>query len=108
MFHQQVRIGSYVMAQGLGGFSQDLPPYVIGAKINEVAGINAVGLSRGGFSPATRKAIKEAFASVYRSNTPLKERLEAAKKESLIPEVQAFYDFLNADSKKGLCIRLRR
>lgn len=108
MFHQQVRVGSYVMAQGLGGFSQDLPPYVIGAKINEVAGINAVGLSRGGFSPATRKAIKEAFASVYRGNTPLKELLEAAKNESLIPEVQAFYDFLNADSKKGLCIRLRR
>lgn len=108
MFHQHVRVGSYVMAQGLGGFSQDLPPYVIGAKINEVAGINAVGLSRGGFSPATRKAIKEAFASVYRGCTPLKERLEAVRKESLIPEVQVFYDFLNADSKKGLCIRLRR
>jgi len=107
MFHQFVRIGSYVMTQGHSGISQDLPPYTIGAKINEVSGVNAVGLSRGGFTPATRKAIKDAFVAVYRGSTPLKELLESARTHPQLPEVQAFYDFLAGDSKKGLCIRLR-
>ncbi|MCL4167540.1 UNVERIFIED_CONTAM: hypothetical protein GTU68_048444 [Idotea baltica] len=105
MFHQFVRIGDYVMCQGLSGFSQDLPPYVIGAEINEVVGINVIGLKRAGFEPKERVAIKEAFKQVYRSTETLKDVLEKAKLLESSPAVDEFYNFLREPSKKGVCVR---
>lgn len=105
MFHQFVRIGDYAMCQGLSGFSQDLPPYVIGAEINEVVGINLIGLKRAGFAPKERIAIKEAFKRVYRSTETLKDVLEEAEKGESSKAVNEFYHFLRQPSKKGVCIR---
>lgn len=106
-FHQFVRLGDYVMVQGHAGFSQDIPPYLIGSgsEINRVAGINSVGLKRAGFSPADRREIKEAFRRIYRSSTPLPDVLAEAAETELSGPVQAFYDFFGKKSKKGVCIR---
>lgn len=105
MFHQFVRVGDYVMCQGLSGFSQDLPPYVIGAEINEVIGVNLIGLKRAGFDPKERIAIKEAFKRVYRGTETLKSVLEEAERVENIKAVNDFYSFLRQPSKKGVCIR---
>lgn len=103
--HQFVRIGDLVVTQGNSGFSMDVPPYLIGAKINEIAGINAVGLKRAGFTLVQRTSIKEAFRRVYRSPDTLKEILESIDETSMEPQVFGFYKFLRENSKKGLCIR---
>lgn len=107
-FHQFVRIGDYVMAQGNSGFSLDLPPYVIGAGINEVAGINAVGLRRAGMTSEVRKQIKETFRKVYFGSQTLREILDQIDGSNLHPALVAFYDFLRQESKKGICIRTSR
>ena len=109
VFHQYVNVGNYVMIQGLAGFSLDLPHYVIGAGVNYVAGINSIGLRRGGFGPDARKEIKQAFHAVYRSGKPLQEVLDSEDaKAATSPEALAFYDFFRQKSKKGFCIRMEK
>lgn len=107
-FHQFVRIGDYVMAQGNSGFSLDLPPYVIGAGINEVVGINAIGLRRAGMSSEVRNQIKETFRKVYFGSQTLREILDQTDGSDLHPALVVFFDFLRQKSKKGLCIRTSR
>ncbi|MAS92424.1 MAG: acyl-[acyl-carrier-protein]--UDP-N-acetylglucosamine O-acyltransferase [Verrucomicrobiales bacterium] len=108
VFHQFVRVADYVMVQGLSGFSLDLPPYVMAAGVNYVAGINSVGLRRAGFDGNARKEIKEAFRMVYRSGKGLKEALEEAGNREWTNEAGAFFDFLHQKSKKGFCIRMEK
>ncbi len=107
-FHQFVRVGDYVMCQGHSGFSQDLPPFVIGADINTVVGINAVGMKRAGFSIQERREVKEAFRVLYHSSETLAAVLETAAKQDNSAPLQLFYSFLREPSKKGLCVRSSR
>jgi UDP-N-acetylglucosamine acyltransferase len=107
-FHQFVRVGDFVMCQGHSGFSQDLPPFVIGADINTVVGINAVGLKRANFSIEERKAIKEAFREIYHSSKPLEQVLAEASERGNTESVDQFFAFFREKSKKGLCIRSSR
>ena len=51
-FHQFIRIGTYAMVQGNGSFSCDIPPFCTAFRENAVAGLNVVGLRRGGFDSA--------------------------------------------------------
>lgn len=105
VYHQFVRIGDYVMVQGLAGMSLDMPPFVIAAGVNYVSGINAVGLKRAGFSPEARRAIREAFRSIYLSKTSVRDYLETLGAGPLGPELELFASFLRAPSKKGVCVR---
>ncbi len=103
VFHQFVRIGDFALAQGLAGMSLDVPPYVIAAGINQIAGINAVGLRRAGFEVSERKEIKEAFRLLYRSGKSIAEVLRYVSDGHHCPAAQAFFDFLSEKSKKGVC-----
>jgi len=107
VFHQFVRLGDRVMVQGLGGFSLDLPHFVMAAGINEVAGLNSVGLRRGGIGTAARSEIKSAFREIYQGSRTLSEVLEEADGKELQPETKAFFDFFREESKKGVCKRFR-
>lgn len=107
-FHQFVRVGDYVMCQGHSGFSQDLPPFVIGADINTVVGINAVGMKRAGFTVDERRDVKRAFQAVYLSPETLQSILESASRIENSPPLDLFYQFLREPSKKGLCVRSSR
>jgi UDP-N-acetylglucosamine acyltransferase len=108
VYHQFVRIGDYVMAQGLAGMSLDMPPYVIAAGVNYVSGINSVGLRRAGFGPEARKEIKEAFRNLYLTTKSVEDVLKEAEDQTFLPETQAFYAFLRKKSKKPICVRYRK
>lgn len=107
--HQFVRIGDFVMTQGLSGMSQDMPHFVmVSAGINRVVGINTVGLQRSGMTPESRRQIKIAFREIYHRRQKLSEALaEAATNENRGREAQAFLDFFHEESKKGVCSRYR-
>ena len=78
-FHQFIHVGDYALAQGMAGFSLDLPPYCIGHKRNELAGLNVIGLRRAGFSPEERKEIKSAYHALFQSDLPRKEAVALAR-----------------------------
>ena len=102
VFHQFIRVGDYAMTQGTSGFSMDLPPYVIGAGANEVAGINVVGLKRAGFDAAARLEIKHAFDLIYRSGKNLTQATAAAREQPWNAAGEKFIAFVESRGKKGL------
>ncbi|MEO7933858.1 MAG: acyl-ACP--UDP-N-acetylglucosamine O-acyltransferase [Chthoniobacterales bacterium] len=101
--HQHTRIGRLVIAQGLSGFSKDIPPFTMAAEINTVAGLNAIGLKRAGFSPETRNEIKAAFALIYRSGLNVSQALAASDERPWGPEAAEFFEFIRAAKKRGIC-----
>lgn len=76
--HQFVKIGAHSMTGGQALVLQDVPPFVMAAgSPAKPAGINAEGLKRRGFSPATIRGIRQAFKTLYRSGLGLAEAREA-------------------------------
>ena len=103
VFHQHMRVGRLAICQGLSAFSKDIPPFTTAAERNGIAGLNVVGLRRAGFSAEQRAEIKEAFALVYRRGLNTTQALAAARERSWGAEAQAFFDFVAAAKKRGIC-----
>jgi UDP-N-acetylglucosamine acyltransferase len=103
VFHQFIRVGRLAICQGASGFSKDIPPFTMAAGRNSVAGLNVVGLRRAGIGSERRMEIKAAFTLLYRSGLNVKQALAAASERSGNEEVQAFWDFVRAAGKRGLC-----
>ena len=109
VFHQHVRVGRGVVVQGVSGMSKDVPPFTIAMQINNVAGLNTVGLRRGGFSAAERAELKQAFALVYLSGLNISQAVERAKtREWTSPAAREFFEFVAGAKKRGLCALSRR
>jgi UDP-N-acetylglucosamine acyltransferase len=103
VFHQFVRVGQFVICQGISGYGKDIPPYTIGAEVNGIAGLNVIGLRRGGFTPAQRTEIKAAFHLLYRSGLNTTQALVAAQEKQWGEAAQVFWDFVAGAKKRGLC-----
>jgi UDP-N-acetylglucosamine acyltransferase len=100
--HQYVHIGRFAMVRGLSRTSRDIPPFCLMDLTHTLRGINAVGLRRAGFSPASIRALREAFAHLFGARRNLRaalERLEAAG--PMTPEVAEMAEFIRR-SKRGV------
>lgn len=102
VFHQHIRVGRLVICQGLSGFSKDIPPYVIAAEINGLAGLNVIGMRRAGLSTSQRADIKAAFTLLYRGGYNVSQAIAKAEERSWNPESREFWNFIKASRKKGL------
>lgn len=101
-FHQFIRVGDLAMVQGLTAVSQDVPPFCTAYGINQIAGLNTIGLRRAGFSATERDAVKRAYKLVYHSAKPREDALaEAATLEWPEPAARFLAAIANP-SKKGV------
>lgn len=66
-YHQFTRVGEGSIIGGLARITMDIPPFVMAAERDEVAGLNLVGLKRRGVPRETIRELKEAFRLVYGS-----------------------------------------
>jgi len=103
VFHQFVVVGSLAMVQGDSGFSKDIPPYVVVSRLNQVVGLNSIGLRRAGISAEARLQLKRAFRLLYQSGLNVSQALEAADKETWGPEATLFFEFVRGAKKRGIC-----
>jgi UDP-N-acetylglucosamine acyltransferase len=103
VFHQFVRVGRLAITQGLSGFGKDLPPFVVGADVNKVAGLNVVGLRRAGLSAKERAEVRKAFRLLYESGLNVSQVLACAREESWGATGQAFFDFVANAKRRGIC-----
>lgn len=103
VFHQFMRVGRMAMVRGGCRFSKNIPPYLVAAGENEVAGLNVVGLRRAGFSAAVRHEIKRAFRLLYDSGLNVTQAVAAAAEQEWGPEAKGFWDFVAGSGKRGLC-----
>lgn len=100
--HQSVRIGTLALMRGGSAISQDLPPYCVANVVNELAGLNIIGLRRAGLTPAERMELKRLYRLLFRSRTNLQAALAAAKTEFTNAPSKHFIDFV-ASAKRGVC-----
>ena len=104
--HQFARIGRLGMVAGLSRVARDVPPFMIVLGESAVLGPNVVGLRRAGMSAETRRAIRSAFRTLYRSALPLSEAVEELAHRADTPEVIEIVDFIKA-SRRGICSHRR-
>src|SRR5256885_2221346 len=74
--HQFTRMGRYAMVGGKSKIVQDvLPFFTTDGNPPRVRGLNTVGLRRAGFTVDQRRALKQAYQLLFRSNLPLADAL---------------------------------
>lgn len=103
VFHQFMRVGRLAITQGISGFGKDVPPYVAAAGVNKVVGLNVVGLRRAGLEAEDQAEIKAAFRLLYESGLNVSQALAQAREQNWREPAQAFFDFVAAAKKRGIC-----
>jgi len=80
--HQFTRIGRLAFVSGMTGVAMDVPPYCFASGSRaELAGVNVVGLQRGGFTEEQIGRVKQAYKIVFRSNLQLAEAIAQLEAE---------------------------
>jgi UDP-N-acetylglucosamine acyltransferase len=75
--HQFVRMGRYAMVGGKSKIVQDvLPFFITDGNPPRLRGVNSVGLRRAGFSEEVRRALKDAYRTLFRSSISLEDALQ--------------------------------
>ncbi len=103
--HQFVRIGAFAVIGGMSGVESDVIPFgrVKGERAS-LAGLNIVGLERGGFDKVQIKKIQSAFKNIFNGDGNLDERIEQVAKDNQGDDlVEKIVDFARNREKFGLC-----
>ena len=107
LVHQFTRVGTLAIMRGGAAISEDLPPFTIARGVNEICGLNAVGLRRAGFTSEERLELKRLYHALFRGGKNLRLAVVAARKNFSGPAAKALLDFV-AGSKRGLCADVGR
>jgi UDP-N-acetylglucosamine acyltransferase len=101
--HQFCKIGRFAFVSGMTGIVKDVPPYCFAAGARaELAGINSVGLQRGGFTEEQVGRVKQAYKIFFRSNLQTAEALAQLEAElGAHAEVAHFIAFIKG-SERGV------
>ncbi len=104
LVHQFTRVGRMAMLSGGAGVSKDVPPFCTARSmsVNRIAGLNVVGMRRGGFAPEQRMELKSAFRLLYRSGLNVTQALERIRSALHSEPIKEFCSFVEA-SKRGIC-----
>lgn len=103
VFHQFVEVGRLAMVQGDSGCSKNVPPYLVASRLNQVVGLNSIGLRRAGLSAGARMELKRAFKLLYLSDLNVSQALAAAAGGTWGPEATLFFDFVRDSKTRGIC-----
>jgi UDP-N-acetylglucosamine acyltransferase len=103
VFHQFIRLGDLVMAQGNSSFSMDLAPYCIGHQANLLAGLNTVGLRRAGLDSDARQELKRLYRDVFRHELGAVKAAARLLTTTASESGRRFLEFMAAPGPKGLC-----
>jgi len=102
LVHQFCRVGTLALMQGGAAVSQDLPPFTVVRRVNELCGLNVIGLRRAGFSTEQRLELKRLYRALFRSGNNLRAAVEAARKEFTSAAAKNLLDFVTG-TKRGVC-----
>jgi UDP-N-acetylglucosamine acyltransferase len=107
LVHQFCRVGTLAIMQGGSALSQDLPPYCMALRVNEMCGLNIIGLRRAGFTSEQRIELKKIYRLLFRSGKNRREVLVEAQKTYTSPAAKILLDFV-AGTKRGVCADVGR
>jgi UDP-N-acetylglucosamine acyltransferase len=102
--HQFCRVGRLALIGGMSASSKDVPPFWTIRNINDVRGLNMIGMRRAGVAPADRAAIRKAFRIIYLTRPALLLSEATARIEAELGSfaaVRELLDFIRT-SKRGI------
>jgi len=102
LVHQFCRVGTLAMMQGGSAITQDLPPFTVARRLNEICGLNVVGLRRAGLNAEERLELKRLYRALFRSGKNLREAVAGAQKTFSGSAVKTMLEFV-ASAKRGVC-----
>ena len=105
--HQFVRIGELAMITGNGRVPMDIVPFAMVDPSGRIAGINRVGLRRGGMSREEVQDIRDAYRVLFESPGGMRRAIEQLGEQIKTSPGRRLLDFLKADSRRGLAGRSR-
>jgi len=99
--HQFVKIGAHSMIGGGFRVQQDICPYaLVGGYPLKIAGLNAIGLKRRGFSKESISLLDKTFKILFFSNLNTTQAVEKIKNEvELSTEVKTVLDFIERSTR---------
>ena len=103
VYHQNIRIGEYVIISGFSAARMDLPPFCKADGRPAIPhGPNTIGLKRRGFPPEERKNIRDAYKIIQsRTHTMTEVLKELEEKYSDDKNVMRIVEFIRT-SKRGI------
>jgi UDP-N-acetylglucosamine acyltransferase len=102
LIHQFCRVGTLALMQGGSAISQDLPPFTIAHRVNEICGLNVIGLRRAGFTAEQRLELKRLYRALFRSGKNLRAAVAAARTGFTSLAAKKMLDFV-AGTQRGVC-----
>jgi UDP-N-acetylglucosamine acyltransferase len=100
--HQFCRVGTLALMQGGSILSQDLPPFTVVMRVNELCGLNVVGLRRAGYTAEQRMELKRLYHLLFRGGKNMRVAIAEAQKVFSSAPAKALLDFI-AEAKRGVC-----
>jgi len=102
--HQFCRVGTLAMIGGTSCVSQDLPPYWIAqGRINELHGVNVVGMRRAAVPRDEISAVRQAYKLLNRSGRTIPDAVaEIDRLYGALPAIRTLVGFIRA-TKRGVC-----
>ena len=102
LVHQFVRVGKLSLMQGGAAISMDLPPFCIVRGVNDLCGLNVVGMRRNGFGSEQRLELKRLYLRLFRSGEKFSSTVAAARGEFTSEASKLLLEFVST-SKRGIC-----
>lgn len=101
--HQFCRVGRLGLLSGASASSKDIPPFWVMQEVNQVRGVNMIGMRRAGMPSAEIMAVRRAFALIYKDRLPIPAALMRMEAElGQFPAVRELVQFIRS-SKRGIC-----
>ncbi len=98
--HQFVRIGRLAMIAGVSATAKDIPPFVIQIGLDNVGGINIVGMKRAGIARDQINAVRAAFKMLFREGLVLPAAMAKMEREfGDLAVIQEMLTFLRGCTK---------
>jgi UDP-N-acetylglucosamine acyltransferase len=100
-YHQFTRVGEGAIIGGLSRITLDIPPFVMAAERDDVAGLNLVGLRRRGVPREAVRELKEAFRLVYNKPGNIRETAAQALAQGVFKSAEAarFLGFITSGTR---------
>jgi UDP-N-acetylglucosamine acyltransferase len=95
-------VGTLALMQGGTAVSKDVPPFTVAHQVNEICGLNIIGLRRAGMKAEERLELKRLYRFIFRSGQPFREAIAEAQGQFHSAASKTMLEFL-ATGKRPVC-----
>jgi UDP-N-acetylglucosamine acyltransferase len=100
--HQFVRVGRLALLSGVSATTKDIPPFLIQQNIDNIVGVNVVGMRRAGLSNQQIEGIRRAYHILFRQSKIMSVALAQVEAELADVDVAMELVAFIRQSKRGI------